>query len=452
MKLRIDIRSGARAGHSLTVSESPATLGRDPECSVVFDAHADLEVSARHAAFFADDTGWLVRDLGSRNGTYVDGRRVEGLTRLTQSCAVRLGADGPELHVTVVGQTATPEGGGRHEASHPSARGAPPVPQTLVSRLLRERQTLQLVIALLAASVLTVLAVLLVRGARERADWARERAALLTRIDSVLVASDVQVRALAGYTGELADTLRSSREQIERLQAEISRRPADGPRATEELERRLQAAAAEVSRLQLAASIDWPAIEGRIIPGVARVFVESADGGIEAGTAFLVRDDGTFVTAGHLVAGRDGQRRTRRIAVQLSATTALRDARAIAVSVDDDLALIRTGRFESGQGGVAFNPRPDTIPGGQPVALVGFPLGGGPGEGGALPVRSAGILRVASASRIEIEGISERGGSGSPVMDARGAVIGLLRGAVERDGKRVLVAVPSPTILALLNR
>jgi len=64
-------------GRSLTVALGRGVvIGRDPTCDVVVDDHL---VSRRHAQLEVDPQGHVVlRDLGSRNGTFVDGKRVEG--------------------------------------------------------------------------------------------------------------------------------------------------------------------------------------------------------------------------------------------------------------------------------------------------------------------------------------------------------------------------------------
>jgi FHA domain/Domain of unknown function (DUF1707) len=49
------------------------TIGRSSHCHLVL---ADDTVSRRHAELRADDGRWLLRDLGSSNGTWVNGRRV----------------------------------------------------------------------------------------------------------------------------------------------------------------------------------------------------------------------------------------------------------------------------------------------------------------------------------------------------------------------------------------
>jgi hypothetical protein len=55
------------------ITHGRITLGRSSSCQLVFD---DDTVSRRHAALVSRDGAWHVVDLGSSNGTYVNGRRV----------------------------------------------------------------------------------------------------------------------------------------------------------------------------------------------------------------------------------------------------------------------------------------------------------------------------------------------------------------------------------------
>ncbi len=48
-------------------------LGRSPSCQLVF---GDDTVSRRHAELHIDGGVWMLRDLGSSNGTWVNGRRI----------------------------------------------------------------------------------------------------------------------------------------------------------------------------------------------------------------------------------------------------------------------------------------------------------------------------------------------------------------------------------------
>lgn len=60
-------------GTSLPIGRSPIVIGRLPECGVVL---SDTNVSRRHAQVAMDDGEIMVSDLGSTNGTFVNGRRV----------------------------------------------------------------------------------------------------------------------------------------------------------------------------------------------------------------------------------------------------------------------------------------------------------------------------------------------------------------------------------------
>src|ERR1043166_6665600 len=70
---------------------------RQPSADVPFDAERDLEVSGRHAAVFLQGDRWMVRDLGSTNGTWVNGVRIRGDHALLANDVIRFGAEGPQL-------------------------------------------------------------------------------------------------------------------------------------------------------------------------------------------------------------------------------------------------------------------------------------------------------------------------------------------------------------------
>jgi len=64
-----------RDGRSTTIGPSGAVLGRLAESAVAFD---EPEVSHRHAAIRRSGMQWQIKDLGSTNGTTVDGHRIDG--------------------------------------------------------------------------------------------------------------------------------------------------------------------------------------------------------------------------------------------------------------------------------------------------------------------------------------------------------------------------------------
>jgi DNA-binding winged helix-turn-helix (wHTH) protein len=63
-------------------------IGRDPESHVCID---EPSVSRRHAAVSTSADGAVLRDLGSRNGTFVNGRRIDAPTPLADGAVVSIG-------------------------------------------------------------------------------------------------------------------------------------------------------------------------------------------------------------------------------------------------------------------------------------------------------------------------------------------------------------------------
>jgi hypothetical protein len=91
---RLLVTDGALRGRSLPLGTSAAILGRSPTSTLVID---DDYASNRHARIFPQRGGWWVEDLGSTNGTYVDGKRIEEPVELTPGREVRIGQTVIEL-------------------------------------------------------------------------------------------------------------------------------------------------------------------------------------------------------------------------------------------------------------------------------------------------------------------------------------------------------------------
>jgi hypothetical protein len=80
----------APQGSELVVLESDRlTLGKDPSNDIVLDA--DPTVSRLHAVMERFAAGWTIRDLSSRNGTFVNRERVLSQCRLRAGDEIRLG-------------------------------------------------------------------------------------------------------------------------------------------------------------------------------------------------------------------------------------------------------------------------------------------------------------------------------------------------------------------------
>ena len=72
----------------IPLREGENVLGRGPECSCRI---ASSRVSRRHARIVVRGPSALLDDLGSKNGTHVRGRRVDGPTRLADGDVILLG-------------------------------------------------------------------------------------------------------------------------------------------------------------------------------------------------------------------------------------------------------------------------------------------------------------------------------------------------------------------------
>jgi pSer/pThr/pTyr-binding forkhead associated (FHA) protein len=71
------VASGPRRGMHWSLGAGTTEAGRDPDAPIFLD---DVTVSRHHAEFTVEDGVLSVRDLGSTNGTYVNGRRTDGAT------------------------------------------------------------------------------------------------------------------------------------------------------------------------------------------------------------------------------------------------------------------------------------------------------------------------------------------------------------------------------------
>ena len=68
------VKRGPNAGSRFLLDSAVTTAGRHPESDIFLD---DVTVSRRHAEFVREGGGFVVRDVGSLNGTYLDRQRIE---------------------------------------------------------------------------------------------------------------------------------------------------------------------------------------------------------------------------------------------------------------------------------------------------------------------------------------------------------------------------------------
>ena len=68
------VERGSRAGLTYVLGDGETTAGRSADSDIFL---GDVTVSREHVVFSADATGLGMRDMGSTNGTYVNGERRE---------------------------------------------------------------------------------------------------------------------------------------------------------------------------------------------------------------------------------------------------------------------------------------------------------------------------------------------------------------------------------------
>lgn len=81
------VRRGPNVGARFLLDADVTVAGRHPEADIFLD---DVTVSRRHAEFVRVGTAFQVRDLGSLNGTYFDGVRIESAL-LSDGAEVQVG-------------------------------------------------------------------------------------------------------------------------------------------------------------------------------------------------------------------------------------------------------------------------------------------------------------------------------------------------------------------------
>ena len=82
------VTEGSLRGTSVPLHESGLLVGRNPECSLVL---TDDYASGRHLRVYPGADAWYADDLGSTNGTLVDGARITTGARLEPGSQIRIG-------------------------------------------------------------------------------------------------------------------------------------------------------------------------------------------------------------------------------------------------------------------------------------------------------------------------------------------------------------------------
>lgn len=91
---RLVITSGGKAGLEIPLGSEPLTIGRASDAGLQI---RDDYTSTHHARLLLWGSNWVVQDLDSTNGTFVDGQRIDSPTQVPIGVPVKVGATTFEL-------------------------------------------------------------------------------------------------------------------------------------------------------------------------------------------------------------------------------------------------------------------------------------------------------------------------------------------------------------------
>jgi len=91
---KLVITSGGKAGLEIPLGAEPLTIGRASDAGLQI---RDDYTSTHHARLLLWGSDWVVQDLDSTNGTFVDGQRIDTPTQVPLGVPVKVGATTFEL-------------------------------------------------------------------------------------------------------------------------------------------------------------------------------------------------------------------------------------------------------------------------------------------------------------------------------------------------------------------
>jgi pSer/pThr/pTyr-binding forkhead associated (FHA) protein len=87
-KSQLVMRTGPNPGKTFTLNKPEMYIGRDISNDIVIN---DAEVSRKHVRFIAQGDQYVIEDLGSTNGTFINGQRIAGPHALSSGESIQMG-------------------------------------------------------------------------------------------------------------------------------------------------------------------------------------------------------------------------------------------------------------------------------------------------------------------------------------------------------------------------
>ena len=449
MRITLTITSGARNGVSKSFDQAYIGIGRHPQSDLQLHPDQDLDASTRHAAVLKAGETWTIRDLGSANGTFVNGAKITADTRLHTGDMVRFGPKGPQMSVEVAGEAAPAAAATRLGAdATPVAGGS--TTQRIRVEVAKQTQSLRRATLILFGLLIVVAGGYFWQKAQYEKRLADMQRTMLAQIDSINNASKSTVVRFE----EMRRALDSASQVTERLRAQVM---AGGDQSQmADIRRRLDEAMARQRGLQAAAGLDAAHVDSLAGDAVALVIVKFPGDHKFSGTAWAIRSDAEgayLVTNRHVVTSHEGEDPVE-IGVMFNHSKQFFRATLVRKhpNADVDLALLRVQI----RGGAPVIPgvAADAPVVGEPVVSIGFPLGldlqgSNLTQEGANATLTAGTVSRLTNDLVQLDGYGATGASGSPILDQHGHVVAVLYGGQQESGGRIVYAVPAGYIADL---
>jgi S1-C subfamily serine protease len=461
MRVELRITSGSRAGQRELFDKSVISIGRHPLNDLRFDPERDPDASSKHAEIRVLGEQATVHDLGSTNGTFVNGQRIAGARALSNGDLISFGREGPQVEFHAV--TAAPSGAAgtanwAESRKSGAIAGTAPRRDTvarIADAVQEQTGTLRKMVMGLGALVVVGVGAAYWFGHRDSAQALARVDELLKRNDSLSTMFEKTVGSMKGRVAGLDSALAASKKETDQIRSRIKGEMQKGGDANiEDLSKRLDNAARRQRALVSAGSMDYEAIAAKNGPAIVFIAVQEESGESMSGSGFNVSPSGLVITNRHVVQDAQG-RPAKRLKVIFDHTTgAWKNAHVVKVSPTDELAFIKID--DAGTYPVVLGvARLSSLHVGSPVALIGYPLGTSTaGMGGDImklqPKSTLGLGTVSKVitDTLQFDAFAAPGSSGSAVFDSRGFVVGVLFGGQAESGGRIVYAVPSEKLVA----
>lgn len=464
MKAIFTYLTGGRAGQAVVVEKSYAMLGRAPQADVRFGPDHDLPVSGRHAAVVFRDGEWILRDLASTNGTFVNGERLSGEHQLGDQDLIRLGDGGPMLRFGIVRDGWRPSAGDMPAVAAPAtdadeqipvsiprtplitATATPPGEGRFVAPVTATSRRAPWVMAVLVVTVVGALGGLAVWKERASRGAVDERAVLLSQADSLFAT----LEAIGRRDTRIGGVLDGAKAETARLRSRIRRAPRD-QQVLAPLRDSLVRLSTSFEKIAAAAALDARQLAAANEGSVTLVEATYEDGTSRTAAAFTARLAAggiVLVTVQDVLRDSAGHRPVSITVLPRGAAKALR-TRALAAHSALNIAILELPRGASAASAPTLASSVGEALIGQAAVIVGYPRVRQE-TAGAVPAQATALaaVNIANDKLLQLEPMGPALAPGSPVLDRSGTVIGML---LPGGSDHLLDAVPATAIAAFLS-